>query len=236
MAPKFYETEVTDVTQLTNNVKDITFSYKDSDEMQFKGGQFVTLQLYDENGKMVSRAYSIASSPVEINKINICVKILEEGKGTKIIDQLKVGDTVKMFGPAGFFIFDSKTKKNILICTGTGVAPFIAMLEEQLTLNESKDSFNLIFGVQNQSDILYEEKWKELAKKHPNFLYTVCLSKQDIEHHFSGRVTKCLSDTIGDFQDHDYYICGVGEMVNDVIEILVKSDVPDERIHYERYS
>lgn len=234
--PQFYETEITEIKEIAPSVKDITFSYIKPKEMIFKAGQFATLQLYDDEGNMVSRAYSIASGPSDTKKLHLCIKIIPGGKGTEIIDKLKVGDKVKMFGPGGFFTLDSKTKNHIFICTGTGIAPFVAMLEEALITNKSKDNFQVICGVRTQEDILYEDVLKNLAEKYPNFSYTVCLSREDVEKHFSGRVTMCITGHIKDFQANDYYICGVGEMVNEVIEILVNQNVSDEQIHYERYS
>jgi ferredoxin-NADP reductase len=140
-------------------------------------------------------------------------------------------------GPNGKFIFQTPPgQKTLFIATGTGVAPFIAMIKEQLNLGNTSP-MELIFGVRHQEDVFYHEVLEEIKQKHPNFSYIITLSQppETSTPFASGRVTEHLKNAQIDAQNTCAYICGLKNMIDEVSSILAEKGLPPEQILHEKY-
>ena len=161
-----FKSKILEITSLCKNTKHLTISTPD--DFDFYPGQFISIFLNKE-GREIRRPYSIASNPTP-NSLELCIEILPNGLGTPIIDKFKVGDEINILGPMGGFILkeNSLNKGLILISTGTGITPFRSMINHLLE-NNFKNKLTLITGYKHNEDILYEEEFKKLEKKHNNF-------------------------------------------------------------------
>jgi ferredoxin--NADP+ reductase len=95
----------------------------------FRVGQYATLGV-PRSGRLVERAYSIASSPYE-RELEFFLELVHEGELTPLLYGLRVGDTVRIRrAPKGRFLFDVTTVPGdrLLLCTVTGVAPFLSLV------------------------------------------------------------------------------------------------------------
>ncbi len=224
-----FKTKILEIKQITPSTKHIVISIpKDFD---FYPGQFISIIL-DKEGREIRRPYSIASKPTP-NSLDLCIKILEKGLGTPIIDKFKVGDEIEVMGPMGNFIINQQSlnKPLILISTGTGVTPFRSIIHHLLE-NNFQSTITLLAGYRHEFDILYEDEFKELADKKENFSYHRILSqpKEDDE---KGYVQDLVKDNL--LSDANYYICGLKEMVNAVKDLLEEKGIPKEQIFFEKY-
>src|SRR5208337_3722214 len=96
--------------------------------LAFKPGQHATLGI-DEDGKVVERAYSICSSPHEA-EVEFFFELVMRGRVTPPLYHRQVGDTLLLRRNAkGTFTFDGKSsqKQHLLVCTVTGIAPYVSM-------------------------------------------------------------------------------------------------------------
>ncbi len=126
-----------------------------------------------------------------------------------------------------------------MICTGTGVAPFRAMLQDRLA--KENVQFHLIFGCRTQEDILYLDEFAALAKAYDNFTYSVALSReQGIElsgvavHH--GYVHPIYEEAYADIrEDVKFYLCGWAVMVDEAKGRLQKMGYSTAQIAEELY-
>ncbi len=222
---------------LTHDVYE--FVFESEEEFQFEAGQFITFRMTTEEGKPCLRAYSIASKPEDKSHIfTVCIKIVADGKGSKILNELKVGDVLPFIGPNGKFVFNEENNKNsIFIATGTGVAPFKSMIEDQLGNKENRKDFTLIFGVRHLRDIFYQEWLDEMQKEYENFNYYLTISQPESKEWDGhvGRVTTLIEDLQIDNEEDEIYICGLKNMINSVTEMLTKKGVPEEIINFEKY-
>jgi NAD(P)H-flavin reductase len=146
---------------------------------------------------------------------------------------MKAGDEIEAMGPMGaFYILEECMKNNIVfISTGTGIAPFRAMINSLLE-NNYKNKLKLISGYRYKKDVLYEEEFKNLEKKYENFNYYRILSKEG-EEKGRGYVQKLISENLE--LDTYYYICGLKEMVNSVKDFLIEKGIEKEKIVIEKY-
>lgn len=69
--------------------------------LDYRAGQFLTLQ-FDIDGELVRRAYTLSSSPVLDQHLQMTVKRIPEGLVSNYIhDRLQVGDRIDIMPPRG---------------------------------------------------------------------------------------------------------------------------------------
>ncbi|HTL12506.1 MAG TPA: FAD-dependent oxidoreductase, partial [Bdellovibrionota bacterium] len=139
--------------------------FRPSAPLPFKAGQFISIVVpgAGPGGRNLRRAYSIASNP-ERNPIELCVKLVEDGPGTNYLHGLKAGDTFTGFAPYGDFVYVTDPSRSAcFISTGTGIAPFRAMLQSQAFKAAPPKKVISVFGVRDQSEDLYREELREYA-------------------------------------------------------------------------
>lgn len=139
------------------------------------------------------RLYSVASprggEEGYPRSLSLCVKRLvfidpvsgdeKRGIASNYICDLNPGDLVKITGPAGnrFLLPDNFLDYHyIFFATGTGIAPYRGMLY-RLFQNKFQGEAWLIFGVQYQSDILYDSEFSGYAS-HLNFHFVTAISRE----------------------------------------------------------
>jgi len=117
----------------------------------------------DANGRPHKlRLYSV-SSPRDgerPNTNNFSLTVKREGKGvcSSYICDLKRGDKVQVAGPFGstFLIPDDPQAKLIMVCTGTGSAPFRGFtMHRQRAMPAVKGSMKLFFGARTPESLPY---------------------------------------------------------------------------------
>ena len=225
-----------EIKNLCPDVKHLVFSTPP--DFTFIPGQFITISI-NVNDKLVRRPYSIASKP-KLGSLDLCIKILPNGKTTPTINQIKIGDEIEAVGPLGGFTIQKKSmnKPIVLISTGTGITPFRSMAHHFLE-NNFKNKLLVLTGYRHGKNCLYENEFKILQSKYDNFSYHRILSRPESEeenqttHQEIGHVQKLVEKYLID--DADYYICGLKEMVLSVKELLLEKGIPNENIFFERY-
>ena len=116
--------------QVTEKVYFVTFRLVEPPTIDFRAGQNMMLMC----GHGINRTMSIASPPSQNTEVLMVHDISPMGPGSKWTLALNVGDTVTVVAPTGGALsFIESPKKKIMVATGTGVAPFHAMILDYLT-------------------------------------------------------------------------------------------------------
>jgi ferredoxin--NADP+ reductase len=163
----------------------------------FKAGQFVTLGLpvKSEGGKIIRRAYSIASPPEQKKHFELYIRWVRKpvpGRLTTELFERKEGDEIFWLKPAGpFGILDKRldgspeTRRIVMVGGGTGLAPFISA-SLHLKTAQDKREIVLLHGASYVDEIGYRELLTELeeesidkGKDHWNFKYRPSISRPD---------------------------------------------------------
>ena len=117
----------------------------------------------DENGiPFLPRLYSV-SSPRDgerpnVNNLSLTIKREEKGVCSNYVCDLTKGDKVQLSGPYGtsFLMPDDPQAKLLMVCTGTGSAPFRAFtMRRQRVLPRTFDALQLFFGARTQDSLPY---------------------------------------------------------------------------------
>jgi ferredoxin/flavodoxin---NADP+ reductase len=162
------------------------------DVLPFEPGQF--LQLGKQvDGHHVNRPYSVASPHAQ--ELEFYIVLVEDGKLTPVLWKAEPGDSIDISDKAAgsFTLSKAPAGKHLwLISTGTGLAPYIAMLRTQ-TPWQRFEKIVVVHGVRYMTDLSYVDELKAFETAYPGrFTYLPVVSRESHPHGLSGRITHCL--------------------------------------------
>lgn len=175
---EFHNAIISEIRDVTESIRRIFLRFPF--ELTYNSGQFVIIDFGELPHAFSSRSYSIADFS-RGDTIELCVVLKKDGAATPLLFSKKPGDTLKTSLPQGRFILPAQADDvpNFgFICTGTGVAPFRAMIKELLLEKHYSGNIYLYFGCRHQNEILYRSEFEELSARFPNFRYTPVLSRE----------------------------------------------------------
>jgi NAD(P)H-flavin reductase len=242
--PSFQEftSQVTEKKYLNDKVILLRLKLVNPSEINFKAGQFITI-IFEPN---LRRSYSIFSFPSQKNELELLIDISVGGQGSEYVKNLKINQELKFLGPLGNFQLRSnpETKTIYFVATGSGVAPMHAMIADALSAAETfpDKQIILLWGISTKNDAVLWAEFGKFMEKYKNFKFIPCVSREEVEGAFHGRVTDYLN-SVGNGQDSSlqiiqncqFYICGNREMVNEVSKILTDKNALPTQIITERY-
>lgn len=231
MPPQQHKAKILEVRQETPHIK--VFKLKLNHEFSFKPGQFFILFLKDDDGEF-TRAYSIASSPLDKDFIELCIKIEKKGRASQVVDKWKVKDTFQVIGPVGEFNLKNGKDELVFIAVGVGIAPIMSMIRT-LMKEGTKHKIKLIFGFRNKEDFVYKKEIKEYEKNDNFELVEVISSLQVNDEGERMHVQDVLKDHVKDAESTEFYLCGFKNMVEKVREKLLELNTPKDLIFSERF-
>lgn len=204
---------------------------KPESPLAYEPGQFITIKINEQK----INAYSIAGT-VDEDKIELLVDTSPGGLGSIYFENVKVGDTINYKGPFGHFTFkpDDGAEHILFLGTGSGCSPLGCILKS--VLDKVNKPITFYFGLRFQNDIFWQDHFKELEKKYPNFKYKLVLSKPDEDWAgYRGHLTDFVKQEFPDASKCSAYICGNRAMVDEAVAILSANNCPINRIYQERY-
>lgn len=160
-------------------------------------GQFFMLRAWE--------SYPTLSRPISVYDVTEGVDFLIEkrGEGTRILENLKEGDEIKLFGPFGN-AFYANVDEVALVGGGVGVAPFHYLIKE---IQKLKPSSKITLYIGEREELELENAFKDIN----------C----DIKIKKGGFITDII-----DFESHDLiYTCGPEIMMKKIVELAKEHDV-----------
>lgn len=236
----WHNAKIINILDETPTVKRFFLEVQELTTFEFKAGQFITFDLpIGEKRLQRWRSYSIASPPTDSNILELCIVKLEGGLGTNyLFEQATIGTFLKFKGPDGTFCLPENVDKNIvMICTGTGVAPFRSMLLDIFQHNKKHENLHLIFGCRYEKDILYNDEFQSLVSKNESFSYDIALSREVNENFYTGYLHQIYLEKYKDDTENTiFYICGWSKMIDETVSNLInKLGCEKKQIIYELY-
>ncbi len=217
-----------------------------SDEpVHFEPGQYLTIGV-ESNGKLVQRPYSVASSPHQASDgYEFYVRLVDGGLFTPLLWRAEVGQGMSMKGPKGKFVLEpDDDRTHVFISTGTGIAPFISMMET-LRQDGAVRPAVILHGVSHGADLGYRELlegWQRSGQYPLTYIPTVSRVTAPQNHDWNGRtgrVETIINDVYGELgltpENTISYICGNPDMIIAVDETLLGRGFPEEQIKKELY-
>jgi len=256
-------------------IKELVLQLPEGEELEFKAGGYIQIECpphdlsysdfdideefrdewdryklwrYKSHVKhTVSRAYSMASFPLEKTLVKLNVRIATPPPGaddsippgimSSFIFNLKPGDKAVISGPYGEFFAKDTDNEMVFIGGGAGMAPMRAHIFDQLKRIHSKRKMSFWYGARSLREMFYVEEFDELDHDNENFNWHIGLSEplpEDDWTGYTGFIHNVLYDHyLKDHQapeDCEYYLCGPPMMNTAVIKMLEDLGVTPDHI------
>ena len=258
MSDNIQKVTVLSKTTWTPNLFSFTVSRPDS--FKFTAGQFVRLGVnpsqlnyYKQLSKVadaededlnealnedIFRAYSIVSSPFD-EILEFFSIVIPDGAFTSQLQHLEVGDELLLNTvPFGFLTlarYQKPLPKDLwLLATGTGLAPFLSMLQDLKTW-EDYEHIVLAYSARSEEELAYmdkieslQEDFGSLVDNPAKLIFIPIVTREPVEGALTERLPKLLLDgTLQaragidlDVDSTHVMLCGNPEMVEDTKETL----------------
>jgi phenol hydroxylase P5 protein len=233
-----YAATATRIVELTPTIKALHLELDRA--IQFQAGQYVQLEI---PGLGQSRAFSIANSPAHVERsreIELNVRIVPGGAGTGYLHQmLKAGDRLRLAGPYGrFFVRQSAAVPMLFMAGGSGLSSPRSMILDLLH-GGCELPITLVYGQRTRAELYYDEAFRALAERHPNFTYVPVLSNEPEDSDWTGArgyVHDAAKAHFGaTFAGRKAYLCGPPPMVEACIATLMQGRLFERDIYTEKF-
>ncbi|WP_296404793.1 ferredoxin--NADP reductase [Psychrobacter sp.] len=228
-----------------------SFTVTRPESFKFTAGQFVRLGVNPKQLKyhidnpesnvineVIYRAYSIVSSPYDDN-LEFFSIVIPNGAFTSQLQHLEVGDELMLnTTPFGFLTlarYQQPLPKDLwLLGTGTGLAPFLSMLQDLKTW-EDYEHIILAYSARNQNELAYVDLITTLADNFgglvdnpAKFTFIPIVTREKVagalnrrlpELLLSGELEQVASEKLNKEHSH-IMLCGNPDMVEDTKETL----------------
>ena len=209
---------------------------------EFQPGQYATLGLMGNAGKLVQRPMSISSPSTDLSEYEFFIRLVHEGAFTPLLWERKVGDAINIKGPKGKFLLQEDGRTCLWVATGTGLAPFISMLETLRARGRQRDIL-LLHGVSYDYDLAWRAQLEALANGGGfplRYLGTVSRPQHcPAWMGLTGRAEAVLPRVMDEHgltpDNTTLYLCGNPEMITAVEEMSATRGFPPEQVRKELY-
>jgi ferredoxin--NADP+ reductase len=188
------------------------------------------------DGELVVRAYSVVSSPFD-ETLEFFSIVVPDGAFTSNLQHLKVGDELYLdkvsYGYLTLARYQLPVPQDLwLLATGTGLAPFLSMLQDFETWKKYQH-INLVYSVRTASELAYVERIQEIAalfgEGHTGFKFVPIITRDpNATLHdrlpiliANGELEKTIGLSLNPASSH-VMLCGNPQMVEDTKEALKK--------------
>ena len=213
---------------------------------QFKPGQFVMVRP-EINGKVIPRAYSIASSPTRTlgddGYFDLTVRQTENPTVSKWLNDRHVGDEILFRGPYGNFFWDENdpnSEQILLAGGGSGITPLKSIFE-YIHDKGYPNQVRLLYSVRTTKDIISHKELIELKEHTKNCKVVITLTREPQDSSWTGSRGRINLEMVkNELKDYDLnrtkcYLCGTPQFVNTLVELLEQAGVSHDRILHEKW-
>lgn len=242
---KFYRARIVQRREIAEDLWSIRV--QPEAEFQFLPGQYATLGVLAPH-KHIERPYSIVSSPYE-SELEFFFELVPRGELTPALHELEIGDELTIRKVAkGRFTLDRQVHRNhLLICTVTGVAPFVSYIRT-LASDARQNKFPeghrlfLLEGASRSREFGYFEEIQRIAGEFPWLKYVPTVSRPWEDRGWAGEVGR-VDDLIRKYthlweltpETTSAYLCGHPKMIENGSSILTRGGWAKEHIKEEIY-
>ncbi len=247
MAEQFHALRVAEVVRETDDASSIRFDLPDElrGAFAFRAGQHVTLRA-EIGGEEVRRNYSLCVAPGE-GVLKVTVKRIAGGVFSNWVgDHLAPGDTLDVMTPHGSFTTDfdgAQKRRYVAFAGGSGITPIMSLIRTALSV-EPASRFTLFYGNRDAASVIFLDALADLKDRY--------MGRFEIYHFLSdeagdvelfnamldaGTCAEAIARLVDDPAQVDaWFICGPGPMMDAAESALIGRNIPQRRIHIERFT
>ena len=130
----------------------------------------------------------------------------------------------------------------IYIGGGAGMAPLRSHIFHLFHTLKTNRKVSYWYGARSKREIFYEEEFREIEKKFPNFKFNIALSEPHPDDNWKG-YTGFIHQVVyneylskqEDPEDIEFYLCGP-PMMNDAVQNMLSNlGVPEEMVDFDDF-
>ena len=226
------------------------------EEFRDEWDKFKMWDLKMKNPEETYRAYSMANHPAEDNIIMLNIRIatppwdrtknaflnVNPGVCSSFIFSRKPGDKVYISGPYGEFFIKDTQNEMLFIGGGAGMAPMRSHIFHLFNTVKTGRKVSFWYGARSRREIFYEDHFRAIEKKFPNFNFHIALSEPKSEDNWDGYKGFIHQVILDNYlskhdapEDIEYYLCGPPMMNEAVFKMLYDLGVPNEMVAYDDF-
>ncbi|MFP4489328.1 MAG: NADH:ubiquinone reductase (Na(+)-transporting) subunit F [Bacteroidales bacterium] len=241
------------------DVPEFDVSFKDiqvNEEFKDEWDKFKMWDLKLKNSEETIRAYSMANHPAEGNIIMLNIRIatppwdrkksrwmnVPPGICSSYVFTRKPGDKIMVSGPYGDFHIKDTDNEMIYIGGGAGMAPLRSHIFHLFHTLKTDRKVSYWYGARSRREVFYEEEFRAIEKKFPNFTFNLALSEplpEDNWKGYTGFIHKVLYDEylskLDEPEEIEYYLCGPPLMNDAVLKLMYDLGIPDENVAFDDF-
>lgn len=221
-----------------------SFFWEPETPVKWQAGQYYYLTMPEmkyPDPRGDTRHFTISSSPTEGNILRVTTKIRQESGFKKTLDELPIGSVIEGEGPNGtFFLDETASGSNVFIAGGIGITPFRSMVKNEIDKN-LQVPIHLIYSNSTPEEITFRGELTEWPKAHPFFKADITIThpeqgKEKWEG-LTGRVDDAMiKKLVYDTENPTWWISGPPVMIDAMIEVLAKMQIPSDKIRSEKFT
>ncbi len=201
----------------------------------FKPGQYLGIEVSDPKREFKEiRQYSLSDKP---NNTTYRISVKREiGEAPGIVsnylhDNVKIGDKLNLYAPAGDFFFTDRQAPVVLLSAGVGITPMQAMLET-LAQQDYNNSVQYLHACENSEQHSFSLKTTKLINDN-NWQQVIWYrdEKSEQAHIYHGMMDFTKVEL--PIEQGDFYLCGPIAFMQFVKQKLLGLGVAEANIHYE---
>lgn len=210
----------------------------------FSPGQYVSLGVRRATGDgWIQRPYSVVSLSSGGTGLELLIRHIPGGLLSTVLWTLGVGSRMFVGPPRGLFTLDSDDRRRLFIASGTGVAPFVAMLDHLAALSDRVPTV-LVHGVSHCDEFAFAARIHGWIEAGAALDYRPTVSRPDdpcndgwrggrgrAEAEVAGLATEGLLDPRSTLA----YVCGNPAMIDACARILTNAGLRTADIRIERF-
>jgi ferredoxin-NADP reductase/predicted pyridoxine 5'-phosphate oxidase superfamily flavin-nucleotide-binding protein len=205
-------------------------------------GQHLPIRVtVDGEPKPLLRTYTLSLAPSD-EAYRISVK--REGRVSRILHELKVGDAIEVRAPAGSFTIDAaEPRPAVLLAAGIGITPMLAMLRH-IVYEGARTRYTrrtwLFYSARSKDDRAFDIELSKLVEAAGGAVRLIRFlsdpqGAETGDFDVIGRVDATAIALIVPLDECDFFLCGPGAFMQSVYDGLLDLNVADERIHAEAF-
>jgi len=245
--PKWFQSKVLEKKVWTEGL--FTLSIDGSGVKEFEPGQFLHLAGFPKGiaddadeatreKQRVNRPYSVASPHGE--SLEFFIVRVDDGELTPHLWNLEPGDAIEVSEKAAgrFTLKKTPDAENLwLIATGTGLAPYVAMMRTEEPWQRFK-KIVIVHGVRHATDLAYTEELRKLeAERGGAFRLVQALTRESADGVLEGRIPALVESGVLEEtaecqmtkEGSAVLLCGNPAMLDSMEEVLGKRSMVKHR-------
>ncbi|EKG0017076.1 NO-inducible flavohemoprotein [Vibrio cholerae] len=202
--------------------------------LDYQPGQYIGIEVTPEGSDYREiRQYSLSHAS---NGREYRISVKREGVGSDhpglvshyLHNNVKVGDSVKLYAPAGDFFYVERERPVVLISAGVGATPMQAILHTLAKQNKSGVTY--LYACNSAKEHTFAQETAQLIAQQ-GWMQQVWYRDESADDVLQGEMQ--LAELTLPIEDGDFYLCGPIGFMQYVVKQLLALGVDKTRIHYE---